>query len=86
MESKDFQGFSGFFRDFKSKTYNAFQTLYDFLKLCLNLFDQLCMNFARENVKSRIEFWTSPDLKNKQIWTSPDLKNKEIWTSPDLPK
>ena len=41
---------------------------------------------SRENVKSRIEFWTSPDLKNKQIWTRPDLKNKQIWISPDLPK
>ena len=63
MESKDFQGFSGFFRDFKSKTYNAFQTLYDFFKLCLNLFDlQLCMNFVLLELiiflGKNICFWT----------------------------
>ena len=51
------------------------------LPFVLNTKQPLC---ARENVKSRIQIWTSPDIKNKEIRTSPDFKNKEIWTSPDL--
>ena len=66
-----------------SEKSNTFQQL---LNTYFRAFRDLLVYISRENVKSRIEFLTSPDFKNKHIWTSPDFKNEEFWTSPDLPK
>ena len=33
----------------------------------------------RDNAKFRIQIWTSPDFKNKEIRTSPDFKNYETY-------
>ena len=55
LDSEGFWGicnnFVKFLRNFKSKTYTAFSNLFDFVQLCLNLFDfvwltQLCTNFV----------------------------------------